>query len=704
MRMRKKKGRALLFAVALLTGILPVGTTPVSKAEETSASAGKYGLKNPVVKAVSPPANTSHGLSNPRNENGTVTWDCVYFGNYWQNDTNGDGVADKNDEKEPIKWRVLSVDGDDAFLLADTNLDVQRYNDTDENVTWETCTMRSWLNGYGANKNVCGNDYSDNNFLDNAFTELEQAAIRNTVVVNEDSSNYGTEGGKDTVDKIYLLSVSEVMNPLYGFLSIKGVTEIREAVNTVYGAAQGKNITGHTDDWWLRSPGHDSDLACCVGVYGDGYVNQDGAYAYYNLFAVRPALHLNLSSDLEWKKAESVSSDGGEMITTWDCIWFGNYPQSDATGVTKEPIKWRVLSVDGDEAFLLADKNLDVQRYNDTEANITWETCTMRSWLNGYNADKNQEGVDYSINNFINNAFTISEQKMIQDTIVVSEDNLECGTEGGNNTIDKIYLLSLSEVMNLTYGFSSTMYATETRNAINTAYVAEGGEIGYDWTMSNAERTDPWWLRTPGQYSYAASDVRDDGLVSSLGASVYISDRAVRPALHLNLLNNLEWSYAGTVTSTGEKEEVATSNSPVPPFPSTGGSSVVGISSITQNPAAVTSPAPAQNTSVAGQEEVQKTDGKTTLAQVTGLKLKAKKKAIEVSWKKVSGATGYEIQVSTSKKFTKKSTKTTKKMKLIIGKLKQKKKYFVRVRTYRVVNGKKTYGKWSKITNIKTKK
>ena len=64
-------------------------------------------------------SNVSYGLSNPVVCDGVSTWDCIYFGNYWQNDTNGDGKADQNDEKEPIKWRVLSVDGDDAFLLAD---------------------------------------------------------------------------------------------------------------------------------------------------------------------------------------------------------------------------------------------------------------------------------------------------------------------------------------------------------------------------------------------------------------------------------------------------------------------------------------------------------------------------------------------------------------------------------------------------------
>ena len=88
-------------------------------------------------------------------------------------------------------------------------------------------------------------------------------------------------------------------------------------------------------------------------------------------------------------------------------------------------------------------------------------------------------------------------------------------------------------------------------------------------------------------------------------------------------------------------------------------------------------------------------------------KVKAAKKAVSVEWKKVSGVSGYEIQLATDKKFKKnkktvnikkqKTTKTT------IKKLKAKKKYYVRVRTYKIVNGKKVYSSWSKVKSVKTK-
>ena len=121
-----KKQAAVLLIAALLAGILPVsGTSSVRAGED-------YFVNDPRI-----------------DSDGVTTWDCIWFGNYWQEDTNGDGKADKNDRKTPIKWRVLSVKDDDAFLVADKNLNCQNYNDIGVDVTWETCTVRSWLNGYG---------------------------------------------------------------------------------------------------------------------------------------------------------------------------------------------------------------------------------------------------------------------------------------------------------------------------------------------------------------------------------------------------------------------------------------------------------------------------------------------------------------------------------------------------------------------------
>ncbi|MBQ3136387.1 MAG: fibronectin type III domain-containing protein [Clostridia bacterium] len=98
----------------------------------------------------------------------------------------------------------------------------------------------------------------------------------------------------------------------------------------------------------------------------------------------------------------------------------------------------------------------------------------------------------------------------------------------------------------------------------------------------------------------------------------------------------------------------------------------------------------------------------TKPATVSLSKVTAGKNQLTANWKTVSGATGYEVYYSTSKDFTKKTTKnvtvkSSKTKKLTVKKLKKGKKYFVRVRAYKTVSGKNIYSSWSKVKNVKIK-
>lgn len=88
-------------------------------------------------------------------------------------------------------------------------------------------------------------------------------------------------------------------------------------------------------------------------------------------------------------------------------------------------------------------------------------------------------------------------------------------------------------------------------------------------------------------------------------------------------------------------------------------------------------------------------------------KLSKGKKKFTVTWAKVSGVEGYQIQYSSDKKLKKNNKSVTvtkqKTTKATVKKLKSKKKYYVRVRTYKTVNGKKIYSSWSKVKSVKTK-
>ena len=241
------------------------------------------------------PAETPTTVNNPIVADGYTTWDCVYFGNYWQSDTNRDGTADQKDDKQPIKWRVLSVDGDDAFLLADKNLDSQAYHTSESYVSWETCYLREWLN------------YA---FLYAAFSTEEQNAIRLTSVYTP--PEYGFEKACTTEDYVYLLSLDEVQNPAYGFDCEEG-EEIkkRESRNTQFTKNRGgwtstAEAFGGNGTWWLRKGGPTKRIPI---VFSTGSTSSAGDRAHYSVHekvpVLRPVIHINLSSGL-WKWAGKV--------------------------------------------------------------------------------------------------------------------------------------------------------------------------------------------------------------------------------------------------------------------------------------------------------------------------------------------------------------------------------------------------------------
>ena len=88
-------------------------------------------------------------------------------------------------------------------------------------MTWENSSIRSWLNGYGNSENQPKRDYSQKNFINSAFSSEQISAIESTRVTNNNNINYKTNGGNDTLDKVFLLSEADVYNTdeaqKYGF-------------------------------------------------------------------------------------------------------------------------------------------------------------------------------------------------------------------------------------------------------------------------------------------------------------------------------------------------------------------------------------------------------------------------------------------------------------------------------------------------------
>lgn len=205
---------------------------------------------------------------------------------------------------------------------------------------------------------------------------------------------------------------------------------------------------------------------------------------------------------------------------------------------------------------------MDDQRYNEKWATITWEKSSMRSWINGYKASENQPEIDYSNKNFIDTAFSTAQKNAIKTTKVENRNNIHYGSagQGGNDTSDKIFLLSEREVYNTDdakkYGFvlDGEIYDEARRCKCSTYAYAMGTWRNIEDSECNGNALR--FLRSPGGSCYGdVTAVYDFGRVNSGGTSIF-SDHSVRPAIHLDL-SSIDTAniYAGTVCSDGTVNE-----------------------------------------------------------------------------------------------------------------------------------------------------
>ena len=187
--------------------------------------------------------------------------DSFTFGNYKQG---------ANGEVQPIAWRVLEVDDGKALVISEKLLDYDEYNEINTNVTWEGCSIRHWMN---------------NDFINSAFSEDERTKILSTSNTNPDNSQYGTDGGHSTTDKIFLFSVDEAERYFSS-------DSDRVSLTSDFAHAKGHDANNRADWWWLRTPGYKNDFAACVNF--EGVINQNGNRVNYSNIAIRPAFWLNI--------------------------------------------------------------------------------------------------------------------------------------------------------------------------------------------------------------------------------------------------------------------------------------------------------------------------------------------------------------------------------------------------------------------------
>ncbi len=216
--------------------------------------------------------------------------------------------------------------------------------------------------------------------------------------------------------------------------------------------------------------------------------------------------------------------------TVGNIVTIGRYEQDNDLTNGPEEIEWIVLDVTEDKALLLSKYGLDAKQYHKKYAGITWEECSLRDWLN---------------NEFINEAFSGEEQAAILLTKVDNSSEQgysEWDTDGGNDTQDKIFLLSCAEAnkyLDVTYDNNNNLKA----RVVPTPYaIAHGAWTNYQWKTADGEDAGRWWLRSPGRHQYRAAFVYGAGSLRSThvtSSNDHFGGNTVRPALWLNLTSDI---------------------------------------------------------------------------------------------------------------------------------------------------------------------
>lgn len=210
----------------------------------------------------------------------------------------------------------------------------------------------------------------------------------------------------------------------------------------------------------------------------------------------------------------------------------GDFPISFSTGTTVsygslyyfkvEPIRWRILSENGQTALILCDSIIANRRYDDLSNN--YAESEIRQWLN---------------TTFYQTAFSELQREIISITTVDNSAESAGYAESPyacENTEDKVFLLSRSEVTNSEYGFSSDKYESDNARGMQTSdYSRATGAFTVHWSDSNYYGNGRWWLRSP---AYGDSYLVLDVFYDQSNAGAYTVDGGhvgIVPAMWIDL-------------------------------------------------------------------------------------------------------------------------------------------------------------------------
>ena len=236
----------------------------------------------------------------------------------------------------------------------------------------------------------------------------------------------------------------------------------------------------------------------------------------------------NVSSGIENINNVKCVSEYPDNYTSIEMqsVLFGKYFNNSINDI--EPIEWLVLKKENGEAILLSKYILDGKKYNETNVDVDWETCSLRQWLN---------------NDFYNIAFDEAEKNLIQTVDLVNDGNEKYKIKAGKNTKDKVFLLSFNDCLKYfgekqnkklaTYG---TEYAKSLKSEHGYAAISGNDETNFFFWLRSAS-TEPYKSPENNNVFFRANDVCNEEYIRTgfgstwAGKSIVEGMRGVRPAI-----------------------------------------------------------------------------------------------------------------------------------------------------------------------------
>ncbi len=362
--------------------------------------------------------------------------DTISFGSYEQDNNTRNGSED-------IEWIVLDKTDDKVLVVSKNLLDVVVYFDSGTNNTWDTSACRSWLNTDFANK---------------AFSKEEQECIISTVVKAEKSVEANNlYAGKDTLDKIFILSRNEMEK--YFPQNDSRICFPTQYTETKFNVLKEQGMTSYYGDdvyeYGMRVPGQHDYYMQVVDQDGNfDYIVSDGQY-----FSIRPAMWLGVA------EPEELLEDDYSVGVTYG---MGG-------------VDWIIIDRDDNKALLLAKDIIGHEKYALTAKCDSWEDSYLRQWL-----------YDFMITNFSS-----------EERAVVAESEIN---ESGNIN-DKLFLLSSEELMayeNL-FKYACQLDSPEEefwmRDSLGWLCVGAYSEDYCTFSMENRYANEEWGVR-PAMWIY----------------------------------------------------------------------------------------------------------------------------------------------------------------------------------------------------------